>query len=120
MNIIDITHRDFDEVVAQHELIVIDFWAEWCGPCKSFKKVVEEVAGKYPEVIFAGVDIDAEKELAEEFHIQSVPSVMVLRNQVIVFAESGTLTVKALTDLIKQAKVLDPEQLKVDTDKGKG
>lgn len=117
MNIMEITQKDFDNVVTKHDLIVIDFWAEWCGPCKSFKKVVEAVSEKYPEVIFGGVNIDNEKELAEEFQIQSVPSVMILRNRVVVFAESGALSVSALSDLIEQAKTLDLARLK---EKAKG
>ena len=117
MNIIDVTDRDFDRVIAEHNLIVIDFWATWCGPCQSFKKVVATVAKKYSDVLFANVDIDTEIKLAAEFHIQSVPSIMILRNQVVVFAESGALTVSALSELIRQAQALDPEQLKAAADK---
>ena len=112
MSLIKLTQDNFDEVIAKHGLIVIDFWATWCVPCKSFEKVVQAAAEKYSDVAFATVDIDAEKTLAEEFHIRSVPSIMILRERVVVFAESGALTTGALTELIDQAKALDPEELK--------
>lgn len=112
MNLIRLTHNNFDEIVAKHDLIVIDFQAEWCVPCRSFEKVIEQAAKQYPEVMFGKVDIDAEKELAKEFHILSVPSVMILRERVVVFADSGAMTATALSELIKQAQALDPEKLK--------
>lgn len=110
-SIIEITDENFDEVIASNELVIIDFWAEWCVPCRSFSQVMEEVAGRYPQVLFGSVDIEKQKQLAEEFAIRSVPSVMILRHQVVVFAESGSLTVGNLIELIEQAKSLNPQQL---------
>ena len=112
MNLIKLTQQNFDEIIAKHSLVIIDFWATWCGPCKSFEKVVKEVAKNHPQVVFGAVDIDAERELAKEFDILSVPSVMILRDRVIVFAQSGALTVGALDDLIQKAKAIDIAQLK--------
>ena len=111
MNVIKLTHKNFDEVLAQHDLLVIDFGAEWCAPCKSFEKVIAQVAQQYPHVAFGNVDVDAEKDLAEEFNVLSVPAVMILRERVIVFAESGAMTQTALAELIQQAQALDPKQL---------
>lgn len=112
MNIIQLTQQNFDEVVEKHNFLVIDFWAKWCVPCRSFSKVVEKVAEQYPEFVFGTVDIDVEKELAEEFNIRSVPSIMILRDKVIIFAESGALTASSLIDLLKQTKALKSEDLK--------
>ena len=112
MSSIELTHENFDDVIEKNEFLLIDFGAEWCAPCKSFNKVIEKVAQQYPEVVFASVDIDAEKALADEFNVKSVPSVMILRNKVVVFAESGALSAASLTDLLEQTKALDPEELR--------
>lgn len=111
MEIMELTHKNFDETLETNEFVLVDFWAEWCGPCQSFKKVVEELVPKYPDFVFGSVNIDEEKKLAEDFHIRSIPAVMIVRNQVIVYADSGALTASALMELLDQAKSLDPKDL---------
>jgi len=111
MNIVELTEKNFDEALEKHNLLVIDFWAEWCGPCKSFTKVLEEIAPKFPEFVFGSVNIDVEKELAEEFDVQSIPALMIIRNKVVVFAESGALPASVMTQLLDEAKGLDPSKL---------
>lgn len=111
MNIITVTEKNFDEIIEKHDLLVIDFWAEWCAPCKSFTKVIEKVSEQYPEFTFGSINIDNEKELAQEFKIRSIPAIMILRNKVIVYAESGALSAASLMDLLDQAKALDPADL---------
>lgn len=110
-NIIALNLENFDETITTHEIVLIDFWAKWCVPCRSFEKTIKEVAKSYPQVLFAKVDIEEQKELAEEFMIKSVPSIMILRNQVVVFAESGSLSSGNLIELLDQAKNLNPKQL---------
>ena len=112
MSLMELTSHNFDKVMAHHDLVVVDFGAQWCAPCRSFTKVIEKLNKKYPSIIFGNVDIDKEKELAEDFHIMSVPSIMILRDRVVVFAETGALTETALSELIEQARSLDTEQLK--------
>lgn len=112
VNILEITQKNFDTVIAKNDLILIDFWAQWCEPCKAFAKVIQKIAPKYPKFTFASIDIDSEKELANEFQIRSVPAIMILRKSNVVFAESGLLGPAALEDLLKQAKALKPDQLK--------
>lgn len=114
MNIVEITTDSLDEMIENNELLVIDFWVEWCAPCQSFTKVLERIAPQYPEFVFGSVNIDREKELMEEFDIQSIPAMMIIRNRVVVFAESGALTAGALSELLDQTKALDPEQLNED------
>ena len=111
MNIIKLTEATFHSVVEKHELVVLDFWAKWCGPCKSFAKVIEHLAPNYPEVVFASIDIDEEKELADDFKIASVPTVMILKKQVVVFADAGALPASALVELIDKAKTLDVSEI---------
>ena len=111
MNMVGLTEKNFDKAVEEHSLLVIDFWAEWCGPCKSFTKVLKGIAPKYPDFVFGSVNIDVEKELAEEFHVQSIPALMIIRDQVVVFAESGALSASVLGQLLDQTKTLDPKEL---------
>ncbi len=110
MNMIELTDQNFDEAVEKHNLLVIDFWAEWCGPCKAFTKVLEELAPRYPDFVFGNVDIEAEKALAEEFQIQSIPALMIIRDKVVVFAESGALSASVMGQLLDETKVLDPKE----------
>lgn len=110
-NVVEITEKNFDETIEKHSLLLIDFWAEWCGPCQSFQQVLEQVAPEYPDFVFASVNIDNEKTLAEEFNIRSIPSVMIMKNQVIVYAEPGAMNASNLKALLDQAKVIDPSEL---------
>lgn len=104
MNIVELTNKNFDQVIAENKLLFIDFWAEWCAPCKAFAKIIKKVAKDYPDITFGSINIDEQKELTEEFQIMSVPSVMILRDRVIVFAQTGTITDKVVRDLLEQAK----------------
>jgi len=107
MALMTLTDENFDETINDHAIVVIDFWANWCGPCKSFSPVFEKVASEITDVTFAKVDVDAQTQLAQDFNIRSIPQLMVIREGVVVFAESGVLPESALKDLVEQAKQLD-------------
>lgn len=106
-NIINITQENFDSVVEQNSIVFLDFWAPWCGPCMSFAKIYEAVAARYSDITFGKINIDEQTKLAEEFQIRAIPQLMVIKDKVIVFSQSGVLPEKAVVDLIEQAKKVD-------------
>lgn len=108
----ELTEKTFDTFVDQHDLVVIDFGAEWCAPCKGFAQVIEKAAEQHADVAFATVDIDAQPGLAQDFEVRSVPWVMILREQVALYDESGALSATALDELIAQARAVDIAEVK--------
>ena len=112
MAIMDITTQTFDTVIGKHDLVVVDFWAKWCGPCLAFAPVFESVSEQFPDAVFAKIDIEAEPQLAEDFAIRSIPFLMIFRQEFAVFAESGVQTATSLSDLVSQAKAIDMSTLR--------
>lgn len=116
MATIALTHANFDHVIANNTLVFIDFWAKWCGPCLSFAPIYEQVAQKFPDVIFAKVDIETEPELAADFNIRSIPKLLVIKQKIVIFAEAGLLPANALIALVEQGKVVDVSSLQNEID----
>jgi thioredoxin 1 len=110
-NVVAATAAQFNELIEKHDIVVIDFWAEWCGPCRSFLPIFYQVAARYPNVLFLKVNIEEEEELARDFSIRSIPYLMVMRSRVVVFADAGLLPEEAFADLIQQAIDLDMHEL---------
>ena len=114
MSTIELTRDSFESTVIAGGTILIDFWAEWCGPCRMLGPIYETVSNDYPEVIFGKVDTEAQQELAGMFNIQSIPTLMIIRDQVVVFSQAGALPEASLRDLIDQALALDMEVVRAD------
>ncbi len=107
MATVDLTQDNFEEVVTKNNMVIVDFWAPWCGPCRGFAPVFEAASEKHPDVVFGKVNADEEQELAGAFNIRSIPTLMVFREKVILFAQAGALPAQGLESVVSQAKALD-------------
>jgi thioredoxin 1 len=111
-NTVELTKENFDRTVQDNEFVLIDFWASWCGPCRQFAPVYEQAAEENPDLVFGKVDTEAQPELAAAFGIQSIPTLMIVRDRVAVFAQPGALPQAALDDVIGQARKLDMDEVR--------
>ena len=107
MATVELTQENFEQTVNDHAMVIIDFWAPWCGPCKGFAPVYEKAAESHPDVVFGKVNTDEQQELAGSFGIRSIPTLVVFREKVILFQQAGALPGNALEQVIAQAKALD-------------
>ena len=114
MATIEVTKDNIDEIVTKNPLVILDFWADWCGPCKSFAPAFEAASDKHPDVVFGKVNTEEQQELAAQFQIRSIPNLIVFREQIILFSQAGALPASALDSVIEQAKALDMDKVRAE------
>lgn len=112
MATVDLNKDNFDEIVGNNDFVIVDFWAPWCGPCKSFAPIYEKISGNHEDVIFAKVNTEEEQELGAHFQIRSIPTLMIFREQIAVFAQPGMLPEPALEELVGKVRELDMDEVR--------
>ena len=112
MPTIDLTLDSFEQTVTDNETVLVDFWAGWCGPCRAFAPTYESASERNPDMVFAKVDTEAQQELAMQFGIRSIPTLMVFRDQILLYSQPGALPEPMLDDLISQVRDLDMEDVR--------
>lgn len=111
MATIELNATNFSDTITGNDFVIVDFWAPWCGPCRSFAPVYEELSEQHPDIVFAKVNTEQEQELAGHFQIRSIPTLMLFREQVILYSEAGALPKQAMLQLISDAQAVDMQEV---------
>ncbi|GEJ57294.1 thioredoxin family protein [Anaeromyxobacter diazotrophicus] len=112
--VVEITEQNFKPTVDRDGIVLVDWWAPWCGPCRAFGPIFEQVAARHPDLTFGKVNTEVEQQLAAAFEIRSIPTLMILRDRVLLFSQPGALPGQALEELIGKVRALDMEQVKAE------
>jgi thioredoxin 1 len=112
MAVQELTKENFEQVVTGSPTVIVDYWAPWCGPCRAFAPTFERVSEKHPDIVFAKVNTEDEQEIAAHFQIRSIPTLMIFRDNIVIFAQPGALTEGILEQVIGKAKALDMDDVR--------
>ena len=112
MAVVDLTDDNFEQTVTENGFVIVDFWAEWCGPCKSFAPTYTKVSEDHPDIVFAKVNTEEQQQVAAHFQIRSIPTLMIFRDQIIIFSQAGALPEGSFRELIQKASELDMDEVR--------
>jgi len=110
--VVELTKENFEQTVTGNAFVIVDYWAPWCGPCRSFAPTYEKVSEEFPDVVFAKVNTEDEQEIAAQFGIRSIPTLMIFRDQVIIYSEAGALPESSFRELVTKAGELDMDDVR--------
>lgn len=119
MSIQTLTEANFNQTIEANELVLLDFWASWCGPCQSFAPVYEQASEEHPDIVFGKIDTESEQTLAQAFQIRSIPTLMIFKEQIVIFSQPGVIPASALNELVSKARELDMDQVRAEIEKKK-
>ena len=112
MAVVDLDQSSFEDTINRNDFVIVDYWAPWCGPCRSFGPIFEKVSGDFEEIVFAKVNTEEEQGIAAHFNIRSIPTLMIFREQIIIYSQAGALPEGHFRDLIGKAQALDMAEVK--------